>query len=202
MTLFPPPTFDFLPRVASLWKIFDLFPQKAIKQYIIRLNSGKLCCSNQISPFGTVQSVKFSKKNFSRGHATLLATFWLVSWSVGWSISPSVGLSVRGLVRHKVTFRGFPLLPTCLRLMLPCIWPCSQDVWALGCLLFLLCFRSHPYEDSAKLRIINAKYSIPANDSRYRIFHELIHRMFRVGKKLLPYRPRSSFLSFSLPDEN
>jgi len=56
----------------------------------------------------------------------------------------------------------------------------KQDVWALGCLLFLLCFRQHPYEDSAKLRIINAKYSIPANDSQYRIFHELIHRMFRV----------------------
>ena len=109
---------------------------------------------------------------------------------------PLFGLSVRPSVRYKVTFGGFPLLPTCPRLMLPCIWPCSQDVWALGCLLFLLCFRSHPYEDSAKLRIINAKYSIPANDSRYRIFHELIHRMFRVGKKLLPYPPRSSFFHF------
>ena len=52
----------------------------------------------------------------------------------------------------------------------------------MGCLLFLLCFRQHPYEDSAKLRIINAKYSIPANDAKYRIFHELIHRMFRVGR--------------------
>ena len=28
----------------------------------------------------------------------------------------------------------------------------AGDVWALGCLLFQLCFHSHPFEDGAKLR--------------------------------------------------
>ena len=45
---------------------------------------------------------------------------------------------------------------------------------ALGCILFALCFNEHPYEDSAKLRIINANYSIPASDTEYTVFHDLI----------------------------
>ena len=45
---------------------------------------------------------------------------------------------------------------------------------ALGCILFALCFNEHPYEDSAKLRIINANYNIPASDNEYTVFHDLI----------------------------
>ena len=51
-------------HVALRYKIFDFLPQKAIKQYVIDLNSVKLCCSNQISPFGTAKSVKSFKKFF------------------------------------------------------------------------------------------------------------------------------------------
>ncbi|CAH1966775.1 unnamed protein product [Acanthoscelides obtectus] len=47
------------------------------------------------------------------------------------------------------------------------------DVWALGCILYTLCFMKHPFEDSAKLRIINANYTLPA-DSRYNCFHDII----------------------------
>jgi len=47
-------------------------------------------------------------------------------------------------------------------------------VQALGCVLFLLCFNEHPFEDSAKLRIINANYNIPSSDTEYSVFHELI----------------------------
>lgn len=50
----------------------------------------------------------------------------------------------------------------------------AMDVWALGCILFLLCFREHPFEDSAKLRILNAKYTIPPNDVQYEVLHDLI----------------------------
>ena len=50
----------------------------------------------------------------------------------------------------------------------------KADVWALGCLLFKLCFQEHPFEDSAKLKIINAKYKIPAGDSTYAPFHNII----------------------------
>lgn len=37
----------------------------------------------------------------------------------------------------------------------------AMDIWAYGCLLFCLRFGSHPFEDSAKLRIINCNYTIP-----------------------------------------
>jgi cyclin G-associated kinase len=37
----------------------------------------------------------------------------------------------------------------------------SMDIWAFGCLLYVLKFGRHPFEDSAKLRIINCNYSIP-----------------------------------------
>ena len=60
----PPPAFDFLPRVASRYKIFDFFTLKAIKQYILGFNSVKLCCGNYILPIGTAKSVKSSKNSF------------------------------------------------------------------------------------------------------------------------------------------
>lgn len=49
----------------------------------------------------------------------------------------------------------------------------KTDVWALGCMLYLLCFQKHPFEDSAKLRIINGNYTIPQNSS-YNCFHPII----------------------------
>ncbi len=50
----------------------------------------------------------------------------------------------------------------------------QADIWALGCVLFLLCFNKHPFEDGAKLRIINGKYQIPSNDTQFNEFHDLI----------------------------
>lgn len=38
----------------------------------------------------------------------------------------------------------------------------------------MLCYGVHPYEDSAKLRIINANYQIPEDDRQYTVFHDLI----------------------------
>ena len=61
---YSPPAFDFLPRVASRYKIFDFFTLKAIKQYILGFNSVKLCCGNYILPIGTAKSVKSSKNSF------------------------------------------------------------------------------------------------------------------------------------------
>uniref|UniRef100_A0A8C6VKT8 Cyclin-G-associated kinase n=1 Tax=Naja naja TaxID=35670 RepID=A0A8C6VKT8_NAJNA len=58
-----------------------------------------------------------------------------------------------------------------------------QDIWALGCILYLLCFRQHPFEDGAKLRIVNGKYSIPQNDTKYTVFHDLICSALRVNPK-------------------
>ncbi|GAB6028806.1 DnaJ (Hsp40), sub C, member 6 [Chamberlinius hualienensis] len=62
----------------------------------------------------------------------------------------------------------------------------AVDIWALGCLLFVLCFNEHPFEDSAKLRILNGNYNIPANDSQYEVFHDLIRGMLQVNPKDRP----------------
>uniref|UniRef100_A0A8C0J4F5 Cyclin G associated kinase n=1 Tax=Chelonoidis abingdonii TaxID=106734 RepID=A0A8C0J4F5_CHEAB len=39
----------------------------------------------------------------------------------------------------------------------------------------------HPFEDGAKLRIVNGKYSIPQNDTRYTVFHDLIRSTLKVN---------------------
>ncbi|KAL5487095.1 hypothetical protein EMCRGX_G019654 [Ephydatia muelleri] len=49
----------------------------------------------------------------------------------------------------------------------------KSDIWALGCLLYKLCFQVHPFEDGAKLRILNANYKIPP-DTSYTPFHGII----------------------------
>ena len=36
----------------------------------------------------------------------------------------------------------------------------------------------HPFEDSAKLRILNAKYTIPESDTKYTVFHDLISKYY------------------------
>lgn len=52
------------------------------------------------------------------------------------------------------------------------------DIWALGCVLYVLCFNRHPFEDGAKLRIINGKYTIPANDKDFNDFYDLIREAY------------------------
>lgn len=49
----------------------------------------------------------------------------------------------------------------------------KTDIWALGCILYVLCFQKHPFDDSAKLRIINGNYTLPSN-SAYAHFHAII----------------------------
>ncbi|CAF0853451.1 unnamed protein product [Adineta steineri] len=60
------------------------------------------------------------------------------------------------------------------------------DIWALGCLLYYLCFINHPFEDSAKLRILNAKYTIPANNTRYTVLHDLIRTLLQIDPRQRP----------------
>ena len=52
-----------------------------------------------------------------------------------------------------------------------CTYNCLQ---ALGCLLYKLCYQEHPFEDSAKLRILSANYKLPAEDTPYVLFHDII----------------------------
>lgn len=37
----------------------------------------------------------------------------------------------------------------------------KSDVWALGCILYKLCYFVGPFEEASKLQIMNAKYTIP-----------------------------------------
>ena len=49
---------------------------------------------------------------------------------------------------------------------------------ALGCMLHVLCHRVHPFEDGAKLAIINLKYKVP-DDARYEAFNNIIGKGLR-----------------------
>jgi cyclin G-associated kinase len=60
------------------------------------------------------------------------------------------------------------------------------DIWAMGCVLYLLCFNRHPFEDGAKLRIINGKYVIPAGDVEFKDFHDLIRCMLNTEASKRP----------------
>ncbi|XP_060594466.1 cyclin-G-associated kinase-like [Ruditapes philippinarum] len=89
----------------------------------------------------------------------------------------------RSLVEDEITKNTTPMYRTPEMLDLYQNFPINEalDIWALGCVLYMLCFGVHPYEDSAKLRIINANYSIPENDTEYNVFHDLIMGMFKVN---------------------
>ncbi|XP_060528873.1 cyclin-G-associated kinase [Cylas formicarius] len=54
------------------------------------------------------------------------------------------------------------------------------DIWALGCILYTLCYMKHPFDDSAKLRIINANYTLPP-DPRYACFHNVLKGCFQAN---------------------
>lgn len=55
----------------------------------------------------------------------------------------------------------------------------ASDVWALGCIIYTLCYMKHPFEDSAKLRILNGNYTIPPGDVKYSCYHDIIRKYVR-----------------------
>ncbi|OWK13656.1 GAK, partial [Cervus elaphus hippelaphus] len=89
----------------------------------------------------------------------------------------------RALVEEEITRNTTPMYRTPEIVDLYSNFPIGekQDIWALGCILYLLCFGQHPFEDGAKLRIVNGKYAIPADDTRYSVFHGLIRAMLKVN---------------------
>ena len=62
----------------------------------------------------------------------------------------------------------------------------QQDVWALGCTLYLLSFGTHPFEDSAKLRILNANYTLENKDPQFEVLHDLIKGCLMVDPRHRP----------------
>ncbi|OXB72297.1 UNVERIFIED_CONTAM: hypothetical protein H355_013341 [Colinus virginianus] len=119
-----------------------------------------------ISSQGTIKLCDF-------GSATTVAYYPDYSWSA----------QKRAMVEEEITRNTTPMYRTPEMIDLYSNFPISekQDIWALGCILYLLCFRQHPFEDGAKLRIVNGKYSIPQNDTRYSVFHDLIRSTLKVN---------------------
>ncbi|XP_048220029.1 cyclin-G-associated kinase isoform X2 [Perognathus longimembris pacificus] len=121
-----------------------------------------LLLSNQ----GTIKLCDF-------GSATTISHYPDYSWSA----------QKRAMVEEEITRNTTPMYRTPEIVDLYSNFPIGekQDIWALGCILYLLCFQQHPFEDGAKLRIVNGKYSIPVNDTRYTVFHDLIRSMLKVN---------------------
>ncbi|KAM7543291.1 hypothetical protein Aperf_G00000004656 [Anoplocephala perfoliata] len=62
----------------------------------------------------------------------------------------------------------------------------ALDIWAFGCIIFYLVCGFHPFEDSAKLAILNANYSLPPCDTAFEPFHNLIRQMLLVDPTQRP----------------
>lgn len=60
------------------------------------------------------------------------------------------------------------------------------DVWALGCLLYMLCFRRHPFETGSKLEILSAKIEFPKSTELSKELLELISCMLVVDPDRRP----------------
>ncbi|XP_069092802.1 cyclin-G-associated kinase [Pleurodeles waltl] len=119
-----------------------------------------------ISNQGTIKLCDF-------GSATTIAHYPDYNWSA----------QKRATVEDEITRNTTPMYRTPEMIDLYSNFPIAekQDIWALGCILYLLCFKQHPFEDGAKLRIVNGKYSIPQTDTRYSVFHALIRSMLKVN---------------------
>ncbi|XP_007671016.1 cyclin-G-associated kinase isoform X2 [Ornithorhynchus anatinus] len=119
-----------------------------------------------ISNQGTIKLCDF-------GSATTVSHYPDYSWTA----------QKRAMVEEEITRNTTPMYRTPEIIDLYSNFPIGekQDIWALGCILYLLCFRQHPFEDGAKLRIVNGKYSIPPNDTRYTVFHDLIRSTLKVN---------------------
>ncbi|XP_076440781.1 cyclin-G-associated kinase-like [Babylonia areolata] len=94
----------------------------------------------------------------------------------------------RSLVEDELTKNTTPMYRAPEMLDLYQNFPINQalDIWALGCVLFMLCYGEHPFEDSAKLRIINGKYTIPESDTQFTMFHDMLMGMLKVNPEERP----------------
>lgn len=119
-----------------------------------------------ISNQGTIKLCDF-------GSATTVSHYPDYSWSA----------QKRSMVEDEITRNTTPAYRTPEMIDLYSNFPINekQDIWALGCILYLLCFKQHPFEEGAKLQIVNGKYSIPQNDVKYTVYHNLIRSMLKVN---------------------
>ena len=89
----------------------------------------------------------------------------------------------RSLVEDDFTRKTTPMYrpPEILDLYLNFSINKSMDIWAFGCMVFLMKFGQHPFEDSAKLRIINCNYQIPAGTPHNDVHVQLIRSCIQIN---------------------
>ncbi|XP_075552205.1 numb-associated kinase isoform X1 [Dermacentor variabilis] len=73
----------------------------------------------------------------------------------------------------------------------------KADIWALGCLLYKLCFFSLPFGESA-LAIQSGNFTIPDNSRYSKQMHSLIRYMLEVQPEKRPDIFQVSYVAFSL----
>lgn len=56
----------------------------------------------------------------------------------------------------------------------------KTDIWALGCIFYALCFRTHPFGEGS-LAIVNGKYNIPSDSTISNDTKTVISRMLDVS---------------------
>ena len=61
------------------------------------------------------------------------------------------------------------------------------DVWSLGCILYSLCFREHPFAEESSLQILNAAYTIPADSPYLPRMHKLIAALLQPDPAVRPH---------------
>mmetsp|Transcript_2659 Transcript_2659/g.5091 ORF Transcript_2659/g.5091 Transcript_2659/m.5091 type:complete len:702 (+) Transcript_2659:136-2241(+) len=60
------------------------------------------------------------------------------------------------------------------------------DIWALGCILFVLAFFEHPFQDKGTLAIINGAYTIPTNHKYSKVLTNIIKGLLVAKPKKRP----------------
>lgn len=76
----------------------------------------------------------------------------------------------------------------------------KSDIWALGCLLYKLCFFTLPFGESS-LAIQNGNFTIPDNSRYTKKLHQLIKYMLELDPSIRPDIYQVSHLAFSLLDK-
>uniref|UniRef100_H2ZA88 Auxilin n=1 Tax=Ciona savignyi TaxID=51511 RepID=H2ZA88_CIOSA len=94
----------------------------------------------------------------------------------------------RGQVEDEILRNTTPMYRTPEMIDMYSNYPINemQDIWALGCILYLLCFNKHPFEDSARLAILNANFTIPTTDKKYKMLHPLIKSILQINPNNRP----------------
>ena len=60
------------------------------------------------------------------------------------------------------------------------------DVWALGCILYSLCYIDHPFAEESSLQILNAAYTIPSAPPHPPRIHRLIRALLEPDPAIRP----------------